>query len=105
MSPRLSRIQGFSHTFVNNLAAVHDVDVIRKLPAEVQILFHQQDRHAGGIPQIFDRPPDFLDDGWLNTLGRLVQYEDFGTCYQRTPNGKLLLLSAGQVTPRRDSMD
>ena len=62
VAPGRRRIQRFGHALVDDFAAVHDVDVIRKLAAEVEILLDQQDRHAGAVAQVADRPADILDD-------------------------------------------
>ncbi|QTK80690.1 hypothetical protein AT6N2_C3204 [Agrobacterium tumefaciens] len=97
MSPRFRRIQRFGQPLMHDLAAVHDVDVVGKFAAEIQILLDQQDRHAGGIAQIFNRTADILDDRRLNALGRLVEHKDFRPRDQRPADGKLLLLTAGEI--------
>ena len=52
---RLSGVERFSRSFMHDFAAIHDVDVIGKLAAEVEILLDEQDGHAGGVAQMADR--------------------------------------------------
>ena len=79
-------------------SAIHDVDVVGDLAAEVQILLDQQDRHALLVAQELQRPADILDDRGLDALGRLVEHQDLGSGDQRTPDGELLLLATREVT-------
>ncbi|EGE57968.1 hypothetical protein RHECNPAF_3500017 [Rhizobium etli CNPAF512] len=99
----LRRIEAFGKSFMHDLAAVHDIDVIGKLPAEVEILLDEQDRHAGGITQVTDRPADILDDRRLDALGRLVEYENPRPRHHGASDRQLLLLPAGKIAaPTRE---
>src|SRR5690349_12665577 len=49
VTPRLRRIERLGRPLMHDLAAIHDVNVICELPAEIEILFDQKDRHAGCV--------------------------------------------------------
>src|SRR5467141_101278 len=76
---------------------VHEGKIVAELAGEVEVLFDQYDRDVAEVAKIGDRPPDVLDDRWLNALGRLVEQQQFRPHHQRASDGKLLLLAAGQV--------
>ena len=57
---------------INELASIHDRDVIGEFPAKIEILLDKQDRQSHRISQIGDRAPDILDDGRLNPFRRLT---------------------------------
>src|SRR5712672_787987 len=78
-------------------APVHDRKIVAELAGKVEILFDQHDRDVAEVAKIRDCPPDVLDDRWLNALGRLVEQQQFGPHHQRTPDGELLVLAAGQI--------
>ena len=46
MPTGLLRVKRFGDTLMDNFTPIHDVDLIGKLPAEIEILFDEQDRHA-----------------------------------------------------------
>jgi len=41
------RIQRFSKSFMHDLTTIHDINPISDFTTEVEILFHEQDRHSG----------------------------------------------------------
>ncbi len=82
---------------MNDLAAIHDVDIVGKLAAKIEILLDEQDRHAGGIAQVADCPADILDDRRLDTLRRLVEHEDLRPRDHGATDRQLLLLPAREI--------
>lgn len=64
-------------------AAIHDVDVVGKLAAEIEILLDEEDGDAGGIAQVADGAADILDDRGLDAFGGLVQDEELRPNYIR----------------------
>src|SRR2546428_9250554 len=78
-------------------AFLHDVKSVADRPRELEVLLDQQDR-----PVAFPLDPPqhvgyLVDDGWLDALGRLVEQEERRVGEQRSRDGELLLLAAGEV--------
>src|SRR3984957_6414852 len=88
----LTAIAGILHR-----TSVHDSKIVAELAGKVEILFDQNDRDVAKAAKIRNRAPDVLDDRRLNALGRLVEQQQFRPHHQRTPDGNLLLLAAGQI--------
>jgi hypothetical protein len=73
------------------------IEPVRKIEGEVEILFHEDDRHLALLAELPDDPSDELDDVGLDALGRLVHQEHARAGDERARDGELLLLSPGQV--------
>src|SRR5260221_7893319 len=81
----------------NDLAALHDREVVGELAREVEILLDEEDRHVAARGELADHRGDVLDDRGLDALGRLVEDQQARLHDQRRGNGELLLLAAREI--------
>src|SRR3712207_288951 len=77
---------------LDDLAALHDHEVVRQITSEVEILLDEQDRHVLAPAQVGDGAADILDDRGLDAFSRFVEHEEARAHHQRPADGKLLLL-------------
>ena len=77
-------------------APLQHQDPIRELGDEVEVLLHQQDRQAPGVPELRQRPGHVLDDRGLDPLGGLVEEKESGVAHQAARQRQELLLAAGE---------
>ena len=78
-------------------ALLHDVIAVGQLQGELEILLHQQHRHAGPrCLSVCQHVADQRDDRRLNALGRLVEDQQLGSGDQGAGDGELLLLAAAE---------
>src|SRR5690606_40929352 len=82
---------------MHDFAAIHDVDVVGDLAAEIEKLFDQKNGHALLVAQELQCPADILDDRGLNAFGGFIKDEQGGAGDERSRNGQLLLLAAGEI--------
>src|ERR1051325_422447 len=102
--------------FRHNRAAVHDVEAVANVEAEVEILLDQQDpdlafgaKFPDRIADLLDvvvaqavrakllnRLADLVDDVRLDALRRFVEEQHLRVREQRTADGELLLLAAAE---------
>ena len=74
--------------------------MVRNPAGELEILFHEQDRKTEFLYQPAQGTADLLDDGGLNAFRGLVENQELRVAHQSAPDGELLLLASGKVTPK-----
>src|SRR5260221_11160075 len=82
----------------DELAALHDQVLVGERPGEVVILFYEQDSHLAGPGERAYHALDVLDDGGLDALGGLVEYQQRRPHCERAPDRQLLLLPAPKTS-------
>lgn len=77
-------------------AGVQEVAIVAAFQRKLDILLHEQDRHAG-FRQIENDAEDLVHDLRGKTKRRLVQHQELRLGHQRAPDRQHLLLSAGHA--------
>ncbi len=85
---------GLGEAGAHDFAVLHHGVPIADGEGELQVLLHEQDRHAGGGIERRDRSLNLMDDRRLDALGGLVEQDQFRTRDERAGDGELLLLAA-----------
>src|SRR5437667_2735095 len=79
-----------NRAFRHNGPAVHDVESVPNVQAEVEVLFHQEDSNFAVVVDFFYGFADLVNDVRLDALGGLVKNEDFRVGEQGARDGQLL---------------
>src|SRR5580704_13655982 len=69
-------------------AAIHGVETVGHVAAEINVLFNEEDGKSAFMPEAFQGFADFLDDGRLDALGGLVEHEKLRAGEQRAGDGE-----------------
>src|SRR5262249_60480909 len=64
---------------------------------KMKLLRDQHSRDLPAVTQVRDSAADILYDRRLDALGRLIEQQQPRPHQERTPNGELLLLPAGEI--------
>src|SRR5688572_3588579 len=82
------------HATCDGPSAIQDREALGDPSCELELLLHQEDRHAF-LAELGQNIPDLGDDVWLDTLCRFVEDEELGLECEGTADGELLLLPSG----------
>src|SRR5688572_2907260 len=80
---------------VTDDALLHDVDAVRRIERERDVLLDEQDRDPGPVQDVDDLA-DLPDHAWHQPFGRLVEQDDLRLEHHRAGDREHLLLAAGE---------
>src|SRR5580704_2229031 len=80
-------------------APVHQEESLAHAARERQLLLDEKDRYLLLRVEPLYHVAELVDDARLNPLGGLVEQDALRIERERTPDGELLLLTAGKVAP------
>ena len=86
----------------DNAALLHDGEAARSAARKFDVLLNQKHREMLDAVETQNDLLDFFDDRRLNSLGRLIEQQDFRLGGESPRDGQLLLLTAGQDAARGD---